>query len=104
ICRDFGVSVQIRPLERPYSYERSELANALASFLKGRSLTPPLIPGVSNPFLQSLSSAVVENFGSHFQDNPGAQGSIGDEQARWTEFRAFRDLFRCPSCSRRRFK
>jgi recombinational DNA repair ATPase RecF len=104
ICRDFGVSVQIRPLERPYSYERSELANALASFLKGRSLTPPLIPGVSNPFLQSLSSGVVENFGSHFQDNPGAQGSIGDEQARWTEFRTFRDLFQCPSCSRQRFK
>lgn len=104
ICRDFGVSVQIRPLERPYSYERSELANALASFLKGRSLTPPLIPGVSNPFLQSLSSGVVENFGSHFQDNPGAQGSLGDEQARWTEFRTFRDLFQCPSCSRRRFK
>ena len=30
ICRNFGVSVRIRPLEKAYSYERSELALALA--------------------------------------------------------------------------
>lgn len=104
VCRDFGVSIQIRSLERPYSYERSELAQSLASFLKSRSLTPPLIPGVNNPFLQSLASGTIENFGSHFQDNPAAQASIGDEQTRWQEFTAFRELFRCPSCGRRRFK
>lgn len=104
VCRDFGVSIQIRPLEKPYSYERSELAQSLASFLKSRALTPPLIAGVSNPFLQSLATGTVENFGSHFQDNPAAQASIGDEQARWKEFTDFRELFRCPSCERRRFK
>lgn len=103
ICRDFGVSIQIRPLDRPYSYERSELATALARFLKDRKLIPPLVPGVSNPFLQSLVVGSIENFGSHFQDNPNAVGSLGDEQARWKEFTSFRDLFQCQSCSRRRF-
>jgi DNA repair exonuclease SbcCD ATPase subunit len=104
LCRDFGVSIQIRPLDRPYAYERGELASALAAFLKSRSLTPSLVTGVKNPFLQSLISGTVENFGSHFQDDPNAQGSIGDEQTRWSEFTAFRDQFRCPACDRGRFK
>ena len=46
----------------------------------------------------------MENFGSHFQDDPYGFGSVGDERARWTEFKVFRDAFRCPACDRKRFK
>jgi len=104
ICREFGVDVRIRTVEKAYSYERSELASALAAFLSDRKLVPPQVEGVSNRFLKSLQSGVVENFGSHFQDAQYGAGSIGDEKARWAEFVAFRDLFVCPACGRRRFK
>ena len=104
VCRDFGVTLRIRPLERAFSYDRGELASALASFLSNTKVTPPSVPGVNNRFLSSIQQGVVENFGSHFQDTPYADGSIGDEKARWAEFVAFRDQFACPSCSRKRFK
>jgi hypothetical protein len=104
ICRDFGVDVRIRDLHRPYDYSRAELAEALARFLKSRNLTPPMVPGVANRFLHTLQAGTVENFGSHFQDNPYGFGSVGDERTRWTEFKAFRDAFRCQGCDRKRFK
>ena len=104
ICRDFGVSVRIRPLERAYSYERSELASALAGLLKDAKLVPALVPGVNNRFLDSLVKAEIENFGSHFQDGPYGDGSIGDEKARWAEFKAFRSQFACKKCSRTKFQ
>ena len=104
ICRDFGVSVRIRPLERAYSYERSELASALASFLRDSKLKPQLVAGVSNRFLTSLEMGVIENFGSHFQDGPYGDGSIGDERVRWDEFKAFRIQFACPQCKRTKFQ
>lgn len=104
ICREFGVDVRIRTVERAYSYERSELAEALARFLGSRGLTPPTVPGVNNRFLASLQQGVVENFGSHFQDAQYGSGSIGDEKARWAEFKYFRDQFTCPACGRKRFK
>lgn len=104
ICRDFGVSVRIRPLERAYSYERSELASALAGLLKDAKLAPALVPGVNNRFLDSLLKGEIENFGSHFQDGPYGDGSIGDEKSRWEEFEVFRSQFTCKKCSRARFK
>ncbi|MEF3698237.1 AAA family ATPase [Desulfolutivibrio sp.] len=104
ICRDFGVSVRIRPLDRAYSYERSELASALASFLKDAKLTQPIVPGVANRFLNTLQKGEVENFGSHFQDNPHGCGSLGDEKARWEEFIAFKRSFFCKKCGKSRFK
>jgi ABC-type lipoprotein export system ATPase subunit len=104
VCRDFSVSVRIRPLEKPYAYERSELAEALAGFLKGAKLDPQPVAGVSNRFLTSLQMGVIENFGTHFQDGPYGDGSIGDERARWDEFKAFRRQFACPKCTRVRFK
>lgn len=104
ICRDFKTSVDIRPVERPYQYDRAELADSLWSFLKARSLTPPTVPGVSNRFLESLKSGVVENLASHFSDNPHRAGSVGDDQARWAEFKTFRDFFVCKACGHRRFK
>ena len=104
ICRDFGVSVRIRPLEKAYSYERSELALALAGLLKDIKLEPTLVPGVSNRFLTSLVKGEIENFGSHFQDGLYGDGSIGDEKARWEEFKAFRGQFACPKCSRVKFQ
>jgi hypothetical protein len=104
ICRDFGVDVRIRTVERAYSYERSELADALARFLKNKGLTPPAVPGVNNRFLLSLQHGTIENFGSHFQDGPFGDGSIGDEKARWKEFVYFRSQFRCPKCGKVRFK
>jgi hypothetical protein len=104
VCRDFGVNIRIRPLERAYSYERSELASALAGFLKDAKLAPKPVPGVKNRFLGSLQKGEIENFGSHFQDGPYGDGSIGDERARWEEFKAFRIQFACLKCSRTRFK
>ena len=104
VCRDFGVSVRIRPLEKAYSYERSELALALAGLLKNAKLVPTLVPGVNNRFLTSLARGEIENFGSHFQDGPYGNGSIGDEKARWDEFKAFRSQFACKKCSRTKFQ
>jgi hypothetical protein len=104
VCRDFGVNIRIRPLEKAYSYERSELASALASFLKNAKLEPIPVAGVNNRFLTSLQKGEIENFGSHFQDAPYGDGSIGDEKARWQEFKEFRGQFTCPKCSRIRFK
>lgn len=104
ICRDFGVDLRIREVHRPYTYERSELAIALHKLLKGKKINVPEVVGVSNPFLLSLHRGEIENFGSHFQDNPQGYGSIGDERRRWTEFKEFRDLFRCPGCGSQRFK
>jgi recombinational DNA repair ATPase RecF len=104
LCRDFGVNLRIRPVERAYSYERSELAAALAGILRDQGHTPPLVPGVNNRFLTSLQQGAIENFGSHFQDGPYGDGSIGDEKARWAEFKVFRDFFACPKCGRTRFK
>jgi len=104
ICRGFGVKVVIRPVERPYKYERSELADALASFLKSVGVLPPEVPGISNPFLVSLQKGVIENFASHFSDNPYQAASAGDDNARWKEFQFFRNQFICPGCSKRRFK
>ena len=40
IARGFGVNVRIRPLEKAYSYERSELASAIGGFLSDLKLTP----------------------------------------------------------------
>lgn len=103
ICRDFRVKIVIRPIDRPYKYDRSELAGALASFFKGAGITPPEVPGIANPFLASLQKGDVENFGSHFSDNPNEGVSVGDEKTRWEEFRFFRDLFACPNCGKKRF-
>lgn len=104
ICREFGVSVRIRPLDRAYAYERSELASALASLLKDAKLVPALVPGVNNRFLDSLVKGEIENFGSHFQDGPYGGGSIGDEKARWEEFKVFRSQFACKKCGRTKFQ
>ena len=104
ICRDFGVSVRIRPLEKAYSYERSELASALAGLLKDAKLEPALVAGVNNRFLASLAKGEIENFGSHFQDGLYGDGSIGDERARWEEFKTFRSQFACKKCSRSKFQ
>lgn len=104
IGRDFGINVRIRPLEKAYSYERSELALALAGFLKEAKLVPPSVQGVNNRFLDSLAKGEIENFGSHFQDGPYGDGSIGDEKARWEEFRAFRSQFACKECRRTKFQ
>ena len=104
ICRDFGVKVIIRPVERAYSHDRSELAAALAGFLKDQGLTPPDVQGVNNSFLTSIQRGEVENFGSHFQDGMYGDGSIGDEKARRDEFKYFRECFSCSKCGRKRFK
>ena len=103
-CREFGAKLTIRPLEKPYAFDRGELASALAGLLSGLKLLPQPVPGVGNRFLMTLQKGEVENFGSHFQDNPNAFGSIGDEQTRWNEFKAFRAQFSCPKCSRNKFK
>lgn len=104
ICRDFGTKAVIRSLERAYQYDRSELAESLASFLKNAEIPVPMVPGVANSFLNSLKKGELENFASHLSDNPYKIGSVGDDRTRWEEFKYFRDLFVCPSCGKRRFK
>ena len=104
ICRNFGVSVRIRPLEKAYTYERSELALALAAFLKSVKLQPQDVPGVNNRFVASLAKGEIENFGSHFQEGPYGHSSIGDEKRRWEEFKGFRDQFVCKECRRTKFQ
>lgn len=102
-CREFGVDIRIRTVDRAYSYDRAELADGLQAYLKGVGLEPPMVPGVNNRFLQSLQKGVIENFGSHFQDAQYGDGSIGDEKARWAEFTHFREQFSCSKCKRKRF-
>ena len=102
-AREFGISLRIRDVDKPYSFERSEMASGLASFLKDLKLKTPALPGFSNAFWNSLQTGDVENFGSHFQENPNASGSVGDELKRWNEFKQFRELFRC-QCGSARFK
>lgn len=105
-CRDFGVDVRIREPERAHDYERAELAMALAKLLKGLRLLPPVVAGTTNSFLATLQRGEVENFGSHFQDNPHAVGSVGDERTRWAEFTSVRQIFVCPraGCNGKRFQ
>lgn len=103
IARGFGVNVRIRPLEKAYSYERSELASAIGGFLSDLKLTPADVPGVNNRFIDSLVKGDIENFGSHFQDMPYGDGSIGDEKTRWDEFKAFRGQFECV-CGRTKYQ
>lgn len=103
IARGFGVNVRIRQLEKAYSYERAELASAIGGFLGDLKLTPPDVPGVNNRFITSLVKGNIENFGSHFQDAPYGAGSIGDEQTRWDEFKAFRKQFECV-CGRTKYQ
>ena len=103
ICRGFRAKTIIRPVDSPYKYERSELAAALASFLKSANIVPPQVSGMANPFLMSLQKGNIENFGSHFSDNPNETASSGDEKARWKEFTYFRDKFACPKCGSRRY-
>ena len=104
ICREFGVDIRIRDLNRPYEYERAELTIALFRFLKEKRIEVPKVQGITNPFLLSLQQGLVENFGSHFTDNPYASGSVGDEKVRWREFKEFRDFFTCPKCGSKNFK
>jgi len=103
-CRDFGVDIRIRDVHRPYDFERSELATALVKFIKSVKIQVPKVGGISNPFFTSLQSGVLENFGSHFSDNPYASSSKGDEKKRWNEFKEFRDFFVCKKCGSKRFK
>jgi hypothetical protein len=104
LARGFGVDVRIRALERAYSYERSELALAIGAFLKRIGLAPADVPGVNNRFISSLVNGTVENFGSHFQEGPYGDGSIGDEKTRWAEFKAFRSQFDCSGCGRTKYQ
>ncbi len=103
IARGFGVNVRIRPLEKAYSYERSELASAIGGFLSDLKMRPADVPGVNNRFIASLVKGDIENFGSHFQDTPYGNGSIGDEKTRWDEFKAFRGQFEC-MCGRTKYQ
>jgi hypothetical protein len=103
-AREFGVDVRIRDIHRAFSYERGELARAIAGFLKKTEVILPPISGHANSFLCSLQRGDVENFGSHFQDNPQAWSSIGDERTRWREFTEFCTAFVCQKCGRKRFK
>jgi hypothetical protein len=104
VCRDFGVDIRIRDVHHPYDFDRSELATALFKFLKSINIEVPKINGIANSFIVTLQSGLVENFGSHFSDNPYAYSSPGDQLKRWKEFKEFRDLFVCSRCGCKRFK
>ena len=78
VCRDFGVSIRIRALDKAYSYERSELASALAGFLKDIKLIPALVPGVNNRFLDSLDLP-----GKSGERSVGYAASLRDKLSNW---------------------
>ena len=103
-AREFGVDVRIRDVQNAHKYDRGELARALLRFLKSTKIEVPQVTGISNPFLVSLQKGDVENFGSHFSDDPQAWGSIGDEKKRWQEFTEFAGYFKCGSCEHTKFK
>jgi ABC-type lipoprotein export system ATPase subunit len=104
VCREFGVSTRIREINRPYSYQRQELATSLQTFLKDRKMLPPVVTGNQNPFLRSVQKGSVENLGSHFQDDPQLFASVGDERSRWKNFVEFRSQFACSKCNKGRFQ
>lgn len=106
MCRGFGVDVRIREINKPYIYDRSELAKSLHRFLNESGIGYPNTENHTNPFLNTLQKGTLENFGSHFSDNPNASASIGDEKTRWTNFQEFKSYFNCknPSCKKGRFK
>lgn len=103
-AREFGVSVRIRDVHGAHKYDRGELAQALSDHLKKNGLFVPSVQGIANPFLKSLQNGSLENFGSHFSDDPNAWASIGDEKQRWAEFEEFRGYFVCPDCGHKKFK
>ena len=103
-AREFGVSVRIREVHNAHKYDRGELARGLHSFLANSGVPMPKVSGIANPFLLSLQKGDVENFGSHFSDDPNAWGSIGDEKKRWQEFQKFCGYFVCQSCGGKKFK
>ena len=103
ICRDFGVNVRMRSIEREGRYDRGELAAALASFLKRKKIELPQPIAEFRRVLTSLQKGVVENLASHHSDIPNRSSSVGDDRARWTEFKEFRELFKCPTCEEQRF-
>jgi hypothetical protein len=78
-----GALVRIRDPQRAHTYDRSELAEAMARQLRDSGLEVPEIAGGQNPFLVTLQRGSVENFGNHFSDNRNTQRSIGDERERW---------------------
>jgi len=102
-AREFGVDIRIRDVHSAHRYDRGELAMALMKSLKEMNVQPPQVKGVSNPFLTSLQKGNMENFGSHFSDDPNAWPSIGDEKKRWQEFEEFCGYFTC-KCGSRKFK
>ena len=103
-AQDFEVDIRIRKSNRPFDYGRAELASAIARYFKDVGIKPPRVEGVFNPFLDSIVAGNVENFGSHFQDGPWGDVSLGDEKARWKEFKAFRSALCCPQCQGTRFR
>jgi len=103
ICCDFKTRVTMRPAERARQFDRGELAGSLASYLNGAKLEVPQTPTGPNRFLESLQRGVVENQASHYSDNPYKSSSVGDDLARWQEFKDFRELFGCPYCGKKRF-
>lgn len=85
------------------SYDRSELVDSLASFLKSAEIEIPQPTTEFHGFLQSLKRGVVENLASHYSDNPHKSSSVGDDWARWNEFKDFREFFKCQCCGKHRF-
>jgi hypothetical protein len=53
------LGIRIREVDKAYTYDRGELALALAASLKNAGLTPPDVPGVRNRFLASLQKGEV---------------------------------------------
>jgi hypothetical protein len=58
--------MRIRPLQKAYSDERSELASALAGFLKDTNPDPVPVPCVANRFLIGLQKREI-GYGSVFK-------------------------------------
>jgi len=87
ICREFGVSVRIRPLEKAYSYERSELASALAGLLKDIKLPPAVWSRVTWSWAGFLAAMAILNWYVAFHYSPDAPSEVRMET--WVNFKVW---------------
>lgn len=99
ICYEFRT-----PTDFQHEHTSRMRAESLGRFLEKENLKPPKVPGNANSYILSLQANTLENFCSHFNDNPYKSTSIGDMQCKWDEFKYFRSLFACPKCGRMRFE
>ena len=95
-ARALGVAFVLRNPDDPYNFSRRELVEALFSTALNYGLdTVKATDADTARFMGEMRRAVIENQGSHGDDNPFRWGSIGDDESFWEDFKKLRDYFTC---------